>query len=145
MVLHSTARVVLPVKWGDWQSSTASLSSLRWRPAKWSIHQKLLVVVFNAYRDKTPTYIASCITSYTPRRAFWSSCPNLAKDSNSKDENNSLFDYLEDIIENNVFPETIIEEELGKYSEIVYKKSIKWNETERYAILHLNDSASIIH
>ena len=106
------------------------MSSLHWRPAKWRIHQKLLVVVFNAYHEKTPNYIATCINSYTPRRALRSSGPNLAKDSNSKDESNSLFDHLEDIIENKVFPETIIEEELGKYNEIVYKYPLnetKWN------------------
>jgi hypothetical protein len=127
MALHSTARVVLRVKRGDRQSNTAALSSLHWRPTNWRIQHTLLVVVFKFHLDKTPTYIASWITSYVPRCALRSS--DLTNDDNRKDESNFVFDYLEGIIENNVFPETIIEEELVRTVKLCTKIfEVKWME-----------------
>jgi hypothetical protein len=49
---------------------TAALQQLHWLPVKYRIEYKILVIVFRALRDRTPTYIASLITPYVPRRAL---------------------------------------------------------------------------
>jgi hypothetical protein len=121
-------RAVLCGKRSDRQSSTAAMSSLHWRPAKWRIQQKLIAIVSNVHSDKAPTCIASWFTSYVPHSALRSS--KLAKDANSKVKSNYVFDYLKCIIENNDFPETIIEEE---YSENENKNAL--NETKGNAML----------
>ena len=50
---------------------------LHWLPVRYRIEYKILVIVFRALRDRTPTYIASLITPYVPRRALRSADPAL--------------------------------------------------------------------
>ena len=48
----------------------AALEQLHWLPVRYRIEYKILVIVFRDLRDQTPTYIASLITPYVPRRAL---------------------------------------------------------------------------
>ena len=104
------------------------MSSLHWRSEKGRIQQKLIAIISNAHSDKAPTYITSWIISHVPHPALRSS--NLAKDANSKDKSNYVFDYLKYVIVNNVFPEKIIEKE---YSEHENKNAL--NETKGNVML----------
>ena len=70
MVQRSAARVVLRLRRSDRRSMTAALKQLHWLPVRYRIEYKILVIVFRALRDRTPTYIASLITPYVPRRAL---------------------------------------------------------------------------
>ena len=60
MVQRSSARVVLRIRRGDWQSMTAALKHLHWLSVKWRVEYKLLVLVFRALHDRTPAYLAVC-------------------------------------------------------------------------------------
>ena len=70
MVQRSAARVVLRIRRGDRRSMMAALKHLHWLPVKWRVEYKLLVLVFRALHDRTPTYLASLITPYVPSRAI---------------------------------------------------------------------------
>ena len=70
MVQRSAARVVLRIRRGDRRSMTAALKQLHWLPVRYRIEYKILVIAFRALRDRTPTYIASLIRPYVPRRAL---------------------------------------------------------------------------
>ena len=52
------------------RSMTAALEQLHWLPVRYRIEYTILVIVFRALRDRMPTYIASLITPYVPRRAL---------------------------------------------------------------------------
>ena len=67
---RSTAKVVLWIRRGDRRSTTAALEQLHWLPVRYRIEYTILVIVFRALRDRMPTYIASLITPYVPRRAL---------------------------------------------------------------------------
>ena len=49
---------------------TAALEQLHWLPVRYRIEYKILVIAFRALRDRMPTYIASLITPYEPRRTL---------------------------------------------------------------------------
>ena len=70
MVQRSAARLVLRIRRGDRRSMTATLEQLHWLPVRYRIEYKILVIVFWALHDRTPTYIASLIMPYVPRRAL---------------------------------------------------------------------------
>ena len=55
MMQRSAARVVLRLR----RSMTAALKQMHWLPVRYRIEYKILVIVFRALRDRTPTYIAS--------------------------------------------------------------------------------------
>ena len=46
------------------------IATIHWLSVKYRIEYKILVIVFRALHDRTPTYIASLITPYVPRRAL---------------------------------------------------------------------------
>ena len=70
MVQRSAARVVLWIRRGDRRSMTEALKLLHWLPVKWRVEYKLLVLVFRAFHDRTPAYLASLIMQYVPSRAL---------------------------------------------------------------------------
>ena len=61
IVQRSAARVVLRIRRDD---------RLHWLPVGYRIEYNILVIVFRVLRDRMPTYIASLITPYVPRRAL---------------------------------------------------------------------------
>ena len=70
MVQCSADRVFLQSHDYDWRSMTAALQQLHWLPIRYRIEYKILVIVFQALHDQTPTYITSLITPYVPCRAL---------------------------------------------------------------------------
>ena len=70
MAQRSAARVVLRIRRDDQRIMTAALEQLHWLPVGNRIEYKILVIVFRALRGRMPTYIASLVTPYVPRRAL---------------------------------------------------------------------------